>query len=50
MSFDENPPSPTKMIDPRKADTKINIGMVVGVVAFLVFGAGALYFFSLAAR
>ena len=50
MPFDENPPSPAKLVDARRADTKINIGMVIGVIIFFIFGAAALFFFALAAR
>lgn len=38
MRFDENPPSPDKLMDVHQPDTKINVGMAIGVVVFLLTG------------
>lgn len=35
MSFDENPRSPERVVQPEKRTTKVNIGVVIGVVVFL---------------
>jgi hypothetical protein len=40
MGFDKNDPRP--IIEPAKKDTKINIGMVIGVVIFFVLGGLAI--------
>lgn len=36
MSFDENPPSPDKIIQPHKATTKVNFAVAGGVLLFLL--------------
>lgn len=38
MGFDENPPSPDKLVDTRKRTTKVNLAVVIGVVVFLAIG------------
>jgi hypothetical protein len=42
MSFDADPESPDKMVEPQKATTKINFALVVGVLLFLAIGVVAL--------
>lgn len=46
MGFDENPPSPDKLVDPGKPDTKTNLMLSVGVVVFLLIGLGLLVYFA----
>jgi hypothetical protein len=46
MSFDENPPSPDRLVEPRKRTTKVNIAVVIGVVTFLLLGGLALLWFA----
>jgi hypothetical protein len=38
MGFDENPPSPDKLVDTRKRTTKVNLAVAFGVVIFLAIG------------
>jgi len=45
MSFDEDPESPDKMVDPSKPSTKVNIAMVAGVLIFFVIGAIVIWLF-----
>lgn len=42
MSFDENPPSPSHVVNPEKKTTKVNMGVVAGVIVFLMIAVGAL--------
>jgi hypothetical protein len=46
MGFDENPPSPDKMVDVSQPDTKVNFALAVGVVVFLLIGLGFLIYFA----
>jgi hypothetical protein len=46
MGFDENPPSPDKMVDVSKPDTKVNLAVAAGVVVFLLIGLGFLVYFA----
>jgi hypothetical protein len=46
MSFDENPPSPDRLVNTRKRTTKVNVAVVVGVFTFLLFGVLAVLWFS----
>lgn len=46
MGFDENPPSPDKLIDPSKPDTKTNFAVAAGVVVFLLIGLGFLIYYA----
>lgn len=46
MSFDENPPSPDRLVNPHKRTTKVNVAVVIGVLAFLLLGVGAVLWFS----
>lgn len=46
MSFDENPKSPDQLVDPAKRTTKVNFGVVGGVLLFLILGAIALWIFA----
>lgn len=50
MRFDENPPSPDKLMDVHQPDTKINVGMAVGVVVFLLIGVALLVGVALGER
>lgn len=43
MSFDENPPSPDKIVNPEKRTTKVNFAVVAGVLVFFCLGALALW-------
>ena len=45
MSFDENPPSPDRLVNPEKRTTQVNIAVVIGVVAFLVLGGVSVWWF-----
>lgn len=36
MSFDKNHESPDRIVDPHKRTTKVNFGVVVGVIVFFV--------------
>ena len=47
MRFDENPPSPDRLVDMRKPDTKNNLMMALGVIVFLLIGGGLLWWFAL---
>jgi hypothetical protein len=38
MSFDEDPASPDKMVNPQKRTTKVNFAVVAGIVVFLLLG------------
>ncbi len=38
MGFDENPPSPDKLVDTTKRTTKVNLGVAIGVAIFLTIG------------
>lgn len=38
MGFDENPPSPDKLVDTGKRTTKVNLAVALGVVLFLTIG------------
>lgn len=42
MSFDENPKSSEKIVNPLKRTTKVNVGMAAGVVTFLLLGGLAI--------
>jgi hypothetical protein len=46
MAFDENPPSPDKLVDPEKPTTKVNVGIAIGVVVFLLIGIAAVVYFA----
>ena len=46
MGFDENPPSPDKLVDASKPDTKVNFAVAAGVVVFLLIGLGFLIYFA----
>lgn len=46
MRFDENPPSPDRIVDTRKPDTKNNILMSLGVIVFLIIGGILLWRFA----
>ena len=46
MGFDENPPSPDKLVDTSKPDTKVNFAVAAGVVVFLLIGLGFLVYFA----
>jgi hypothetical protein len=48
MGFDENPPSPDKLVDPHKPDTKTNLILSIGVVVFLLIGLGLLIYYAAA--
>ena len=37
MGFDKNSPQP--LVQPQKRTTKVNIGMVIGILVFFVIGA-----------
>ncbi len=43
MSFDENPPSPDKIVNPHKRTTKVNIAVVAGVLFFFSLGGLAVW-------
>lgn len=40
MSFDKE--GPDQMVDPKKRSTKVNMGVVLGVLAFFVLGTLAM--------
>jgi len=40
VSFDTD--SPDQMVDPKKRTTKVNLGLVLGVLAFFIVGAFAM--------
>jgi hypothetical protein len=42
MGFDQNPPSPDKLVDTGKRTTKVNLAVVIGVLVFLTVGVVAL--------
>jgi hypothetical protein len=46
MSFDENPPSPDRLVNPKKRTTKVNVAVVVGVLTFLLLGGLTLLWFA----
>ncbi len=46
MRFDENPPSPDRIVDTRNPDTKNNILMSLGVIVFLIIGGILLWWFA----
>ena len=46
MGFDENPPSPDKLVNPHKRTTQVNIGVAVGVIIFFGIGVFAMWYFS----
>lgn len=43
MSFDQNPKSPDKLVEPAKRTTKVNFGVAIGVLVFLILGALAVW-------
>jgi peptidoglycan/LPS O-acetylase OafA/YrhL len=43
MSFDKNHQSPDKLVDTHKRTTKVNLGVVIGVVLFFVIGGIVLW-------
>lgn len=46
MGFDENPPSPHRLVRPGKPDTKTNILMVLSILVFFGLGVIAIWYFA----
>ncbi len=46
MGFDENPPGPRKILEPRLPDTKTNLLMVAALGLFFVLGVAAIWWFA----
>lgn len=46
MGFDQNPPSPHRLVRPDKPDTKINILMVISILVFFAIGLGVLIYIA----
>ena len=47
MSFDENPRSPDRLVNPHKLTTKVKVSVIVGVPVFLLFGGLTLWWLAL---
>lgn len=50
MSFDENPPSPDRLVNPHKRTTKVNFAVATGVIVFLTLGGLTLWWFAQTSR
>lgn len=50
MGFDENPPSPRKIVEPRRPDTKTNVLMVAALGVFFALSVAAIWWFARNAR
>jgi hypothetical protein len=46
MSFDENPDSPDKLVNPKKRTTTVNFALAAGVAGFLAMGTLAVWWFA----
>lgn len=46
MSFDENPPSPERLVNTGRRTTKVNFGVAAGVLIFLLIGIGFLVYYA----